>query len=62
MKQKVHSKISLLELYTGITLFQKYFQLKTNLVREEKGDLLADPHSFEHVEELFLSAISYTWG
>jgi hypothetical protein len=42
MKQKVHSKISLLELYRGITLFQK---LKTNLVREEKGDLLADPHS-----------------
>jgi hypothetical protein len=31
------------ELYRGITEFKKGYQPKTNLVKDERGDLLADP-------------------
>jgi hypothetical protein len=31
------------DLYRGITEFKKGYQPKTNLVKDEKGDLLADP-------------------
>jgi hypothetical protein len=31
------------DLYRGITEFKKGYQPKTNLVRDERGDLLADP-------------------
>jgi hypothetical protein len=31
------------DLYRGITEFKKGYQPKTNLVKDERGDLLADP-------------------
>jgi hypothetical protein len=31
------------DLYRGITEFKKVYQLKTNLVKDERGNLLADP-------------------
>jgi hypothetical protein len=31
------------DLYRGITLFKKGYQPKTDLVKDERGDLLADP-------------------
>jgi hypothetical protein len=32
-------------LYRGITEFKKGYQPKTNLVKDERGDLLADPQN-----------------
>jgi hypothetical protein len=32
-------------LYRGINEFNKGYQPRTNLVKDEKGDLLADPHN-----------------
>jgi hypothetical protein len=32
------------DLYMGINEFKKGYQPRTNLVKDEKGDLLADPH------------------
>jgi hypothetical protein len=32
------------DLYRGINAFKKSYQLRTNLVKDEKGDLLAHPH------------------
>jgi hypothetical protein len=32
------------DLYRGITKFKKGYQPRTNLVKDERGDLLADPH------------------
>jgi hypothetical protein len=32
------------DLYRGINEFKKGYQPKTNLVKDEKGGLLADPH------------------
>jgi hypothetical protein len=34
------------DLYRGITEFKKGYQPKTNLVKDERGDLLADPQTF----------------
>jgi hypothetical protein len=31
-------------MYRGINEFEKGYQPRTNLVKDEKGDLLADPH------------------
>jgi hypothetical protein len=31
------------DLYRGMTEFKKGYQPKTNLVKDERGDLLADP-------------------
>ena len=33
------------DLYRGINDFKKVFQPRTTIVKDEKGDLLADPHS-----------------
>jgi hypothetical protein len=35
------------DLYRGINKFKKDYQPRTNLVKDERGDLLADPHNFE---------------
>jgi hypothetical protein len=35
------------DLYRGINEFKKGYQPRTNLVKEERGDLLADPQKFE---------------
>jgi hypothetical protein len=32
------------DLYRGITEFKKGYQPTTNLVKDERGDLLVDPH------------------
>jgi hypothetical protein len=32
------------DLYRGINEFKKCYQPRTNLVKDERGDLLADPH------------------
>jgi hypothetical protein len=32
------------DLYRGINKFKKSYQPRTNLVRDERGDLLVDPH------------------
>jgi hypothetical protein len=32
------------DLYMGSNDFKKGYQPKTNLVKDERGDLLADPH------------------
>jgi hypothetical protein len=41
---KLNSKIkNIRDLYRGITEFKKGYQPKTNLVKDERGDLLADP-------------------
>jgi hypothetical protein len=33
------------DLYRGINEFKKSYQPRTNLVKEERGDLLVDPHN-----------------
>jgi hypothetical protein len=35
-------------LYMGINEFEKGYQPRTNLVKDEKGDLLVDPHKIEN--------------
>jgi hypothetical protein len=39
-----NSKNKIRDLYRGINEFKKGYQPRTKLVRDEKGDLLADPH------------------
>jgi hypothetical protein len=34
---------NIIDLYKGITEFKKGYQPKINLVKDERGDLLADP-------------------
>jgi hypothetical protein len=34
------------DLYRGITEFKKGYQPKTKLLKDERGDLLADPQKF----------------
>jgi hypothetical protein len=34
------------DMYKGITEFKKSYQPKTNLVKDERGNLLADPQKF----------------
>jgi hypothetical protein len=31
-------------LYKGVNEFKKVYQPRTNLVKDERGDILADPH------------------
>jgi hypothetical protein len=43
---ETNSKIkNIRDLYRGINEFKKGYQPKTNMVKEENGDLLADSHS-----------------
>jgi hypothetical protein len=45
-------------LYRSITEFKKGYQPTINVVKDERGNLLADPQkNYEQVEELLLSAI-----
>jgi hypothetical protein len=32
------------DLYRGVNVFKKGYQPRTNLVKDERGDLVADPH------------------
>jgi hypothetical protein len=40
-----NSKNKIRDLYRDITEFKEGYQPRTNLVQEERGDLLADPHT-----------------
>jgi hypothetical protein len=40
---ELNSKNKIRDLYRGITEFEKGYQHKTNLVKDERGDLLVDP-------------------
>jgi len=43
---KTNSKIkNIRDLYRGINHFKKGYQLRTNIVKEDKGDLVADSHN-----------------
>jgi RNA polymerase-interacting CarD/CdnL/TRCF family regulator len=61
---ELHSKSkNIRDLYRGMTEFKKSYQPKTNLVKDERGNLLTDPKKkFNQVEELLLLAIEYTGG
>ena len=51
------------DLYRGINDMKKGYQPRTMIVKDEKGDLVADSHSiYGEVEELFLPDIECTWG
>ena len=51
------------DLYRGINDFKKGYQPRTIIVKDEKGDVVADPPQYYgEVEELFLPAIEFTWG
>jgi hypothetical protein len=43
LKETIRTKISII--YRGINEFKKAYQLRTNLVKDENGDLLPDSHS-----------------
>jgi hypothetical protein len=50
-------------LYRGINDFKKGYQPRTIIVKDEKGDLIAESCSINGVvEELFPPAIECTWG
>jgi hypothetical protein len=50
------------DLYRGINEFKKGYQPRTNLVQEERGDLLADPHKIFNRWENYMSAVERTRG
>jgi hypothetical protein len=39
-----NSKNNIRDLYRGVNEFKKGYQPRTNFVKDERGDLLADPH------------------
>jgi hypothetical protein len=49
-------KKNIRDLYRGINYFKKGYEPRSNLVKDEKGDL----HHLEYVEELLLSVIECT--
>ena len=59
---ETNSKINKVrDLYRGINHFKKGHQPRTTTVKDEKGDLMADPPQYYgEVEELFLPAIECT--
>jgi two-component SAPR family response regulator len=72
-KKHLKAKIEVLEisckvknirdLCRGIKDFKKGYQPITNIVKDERGDLVADSHSFwAEVEKPFLAGIEFTWG
>jgi hypothetical protein len=54
MKQRIR------DLCRGICEFKKGYQPRTNLVKVENGDLLADSQNTLKMKKLFLSAIKCT--
>ena len=50
------------KLYRGISDFKKGYQPRCNIVKDEKGDLVADSHSIVAMEEVFLPAIQRALG
>jgi hypothetical protein len=67
MKDKINelesnSKNRIRDLYRGINKFKKGYQPRTNLVKDERGDLLADPHKILNRWKNYLSAVERTRG
>ena len=58
-----NSKIkNIRDFYRGISDFKKGYRPRTDVVNDEKSDLVADSYSIlGKVEELFLSVIEGTW-
>jgi hypothetical protein len=51
------------DLYRGINEFKKGYQPRTNLVKDEKGDLLADPHKIvNRWRDYFCQPLNVQWG
>ena len=51
------------DFYRGISYFKKGYQPKCNIVKDEKGDLVADSHSIvARWRKIFLPAIQRAWG
>jgi hypothetical protein len=52
------------DLHRGITEFKKGYQPRTNLVKDERADVLVDPHTISYTFKsyFFLSAIECTGG
>jgi hypothetical protein len=50
------------DLYRGINDFKKGYQPRTNIVKDENGNLVRLPQYFGYMEELIISAIKCTWG
>jgi hypothetical protein len=63
VKEKVYelepnsSNNNIRDLYCGINEFEKGYQPRTNLVKRENGDLLAN----SQMEEYLLSAVECKW-
>jgi hypothetical protein len=50
------------DLYRGINEFKKGSQIRTNLVKDEKGDLLVDPHKIlNRWRECFCQLLNVQW-
>jgi len=58
-----NSKIkNIRELYRSINDFKKGYQPRTNILKDDKPNLVTDCHSIvDKVEELFSSPIECTW-
>jgi hypothetical protein len=53
---------SITDLYRGMNEFKKGRKPRTNLVKDENGDLLADSHILNTVDgRILLSVIECTW-
>jgi hypothetical protein len=48
--------------YRGINEFKKVYKPRTNLVKDERGDLLADPHKILKRWKNYLSAVECIQG
>jgi len=61
---KINSRIkNIREFYRGINDFKKGYQPITNIVKNERGDLVTYSHNiWAKVEKPFLSGTECTWG
>ena len=63
-KLEINSRIrNIRDLFRGTNNFKKGYEPRTNIVKDEKGDLITEiPRYYRQVEELFLPTIECTWG
>jgi hypothetical protein len=50
------------DLHRSMNEFKEDYQPRTNLLKDENDDLLADFHSILNRLKNYLSVIKYTWG
>jgi hypothetical protein len=50
------------DLYRGINEFKKGYQPRTNLVKDERGDLLADPHKIFNRRKNYFCQLLNVYG